>query len=106
LDEKKKEIKNLKAILNIPHFQLTDSKDLLEAYEDRDKSFSENVSLKETITILLKDIAYLKEDKVNLQEQYLQEVKKIQQNIECNAHLSCLCITYLELYYNRKWWRN
>jgi hypothetical protein len=44
LDEKEKEIKNLKAKLKIPHFQLTESKELIEAYQARDKSQSENVS--------------------------------------------------------------
>jgi phosphosulfolactate phosphohydrolase-like enzyme len=40
LDEKEKEIKNLKDELKILHFQPTDSKDLIDVYQERDKSQS------------------------------------------------------------------
>jgi hypothetical protein len=46
LDEKEKEIKNLRSRLKIPHFQLTESKELIEAYQAKEKVISKNVALK------------------------------------------------------------
>jgi hypothetical protein len=70
--------------LKIPHFQFTESKELIEAYQARDKSQSKNVSLKENIVALTKEIVGLKVDKDKLQEKYVEEINKIHQ--ENQAH--------------------
>jgi hypothetical protein len=76
LDEKEKEIRSLKARLKIPHFQLTESKELIEAYQAKDKVSSENVTLKENVTTLNKEIVELKLEKESLSKKVSGEVNK------------------------------
>jgi hypothetical protein len=60
----------LKAWLQIPHFQLTESKELIETYKEKDKVNSENVTSKENMTTLNKEITELKLGKESLSKKF------------------------------------